>query len=86
MKVPEIVRFRKRVENLVNATWDQAELMHFIEYIPNQRYGRHHDWVNGEEKTIQGPRLWTLLMVCILLFLTVSTEMYLVSRILLFFA
>lgn len=62
MKLPEIVQFRKRVENLVNATWKQAELMHFIEYIPDQRYGRHHDWINGEEYTIQGPRLWTLLM------------------------
>lgn len=61
LQKPEIQSVVHKIEDLVDLSWKYAEPLHFIEYIPGQKYGRHHDNIPEEMESMQGPRLFTLL-------------------------
>ncbi|CAB9530918.1 Probable prolyl 4-hydroxylase [Seminavis robusta] len=62
LRRPEMQSVIQRVEDLVNLPWKYAEPIHFIEYEPGQKYGRHSDHIPEEMETMHGPRLFTLLL------------------------
>ena len=61
LQKPEIQSVVHKIEDLVGLSWKYAEPLHFIEYTPGQKYGRHHDNIPEEMESMQGPRLFTLL-------------------------
>lgn len=61
LQKPEMQSVVRKIEDLVGLSWRYAEPLHFIEYTPGQKYGRHHDNIPEEMESMQGPRLFTLL-------------------------
>ena len=61
LQKPEMQSVVHKIEDLVGLSWTYAEPLHFIEYTPGQKYGRHHDNIPEEMESMQGPRLFTLL-------------------------
>ncbi len=53
----------KKIEELVGLPFDtHSEAVHFIQYVPGQKYGRHTDAIKEEFNSMYGPRLFTLLL------------------------
>ena len=61
METQALQSVKTKVEQLVGMPWKYAEELHFIQYIPGQRYGSHHDYIDQEAESLHGPRLWTIL-------------------------
>ena len=61
LQKPEMQSVVQKIEDLVGLSWRYAEPLHFIEYTPGQKYGRHHDNIPEEMESMQGPRLFTIL-------------------------
>jgi len=52
-----------KIEELVGLPFDtHTEPVHFIQYVPGQRYGSHTDAISEEYNSVTGPRLFTLLI------------------------
>lgn len=52
----------KKIEELVGLPFDtHTEPVHFIQYVPGQKYGKHTDAIEEEYNSVTGPRLFTLL-------------------------
>jgi prolyl 4-hydroxylase len=62
LQEPVLKRAWKKMEELVDLPFDtHTENVHFIQYVPGQKYGRHTDAIPNEYKSLYGPRLFTLL-------------------------
>ena len=52
----------QKIEELVGLPFDtHTEPVHFIQYVPGQKYGRHTDAIPEEYNSMAGPRIFTLL-------------------------
>ena len=59
---PVLKRAWKKIEELVGLPFDtHTEPVHFIQYVPGQKYGRHTDVIPEEFNSVTGPRIFTLL-------------------------
>lgn len=62
MQDPILKKTWKKIEELVGLPFDtHTEAVHFIQYVPGQKYGRHTDAIEDEYNSLYGPRLFTLL-------------------------
>lgn len=62
MKQPVLGEAWSRIEELVGLPFHtHTEPVHFIQYVPGQKYGRHTDAIPEEYNSVAGPRIFTLL-------------------------
>lgn len=62
MEDPVLKPVWKKIEELVGLPFHtHTEPVHFIQYVPGQRYGIHTDAIAEEYYSMQGPRLFTIL-------------------------
>jgi hypothetical protein len=62
MEEPILKRAWKKIEEVVGLPFDtHTEPVHFIQYVPGQKYGSHTDAIPEEYNSVTGPRIFTLL-------------------------
>ena len=62
MKEPKLQNAWMKIEQLVDLPFQtHTEPVHFIQYVPGQKYGSHTDSIPEEFYSMTGPRLFTIL-------------------------
>ncbi|KAL3793511.1 hypothetical protein HJC23_007251 [Cyclotella cryptica] len=52
----------ERITNMTGIPYDNYEDFQLVRYLPGQFYQKHHDFTDGHERTLYGPRLLTFFL------------------------